>query len=122
MPTLSTETLSTIAVAGVAATALALAGVVALAIALAKVRRSHARLLSGGSGREDIVAAFDRHLAAVERLARTTDGLGREVAELRQRSSTLLHPGPDGRPDPLRRLRRRRRAPVVLGRVPRRSG
>jgi hypothetical protein len=90
VPTLSTETLSTIAVAGVAATALALAGVVALAIALAKVRRSHARLLSGGSGREDIVAAFDRHLAAVERLARTTDGLGREVAELRQRSSTLV--------------------------------
>jgi hypothetical protein len=90
VPTLSAQTLSTLAVAGTAVAVVALAGVAALASTLAKVRRSYARLLAGGSRREDIVAAVDRHLAAVDRLARTTDGLIREVAELRQRSSTLV--------------------------------
>ena len=90
MPTLSAQTLSTLAVAGTAVAVVSLAGVAALAGTLAKVRRSYARLLAGGSRREDIVAAVDRHLAAVDRLARTTDGLIREVAELRQRSSTLV--------------------------------
>jgi Protein of unknown function (DUF4446) len=90
VPTLSAQTVSTVAVVGTLVAVLALAGVAALAVALARVRRSYARLLAGGRGREDILAAIDRHLAAVERLARTTDALGREVAELRQRSSTLV--------------------------------
>jgi hypothetical protein len=90
VPTLSAESVSTVAVAGSVVAVLALAGVLGLAVALARVRRSYARLLAGGRSREDILAAVDRHLAAVERLARTTDGLGREVAELRQRTSTLV--------------------------------
>jgi len=90
VPTLSAQTLSTLAVAGTAVAVLALAGVAALGLTLARIRRGYARLLAGGSRPEDIVAAVDRHLAAVERLAGTTDGLAREVAELRQRSSTLV--------------------------------
>jgi len=90
VPTLSAQSVSTLAVAAAVVAVLALAGVVALTVSLVRVRRTYARLLAGGTGREDIIAAVDRHLAAVERLARTTEGLGREVAELRQRSSALV--------------------------------
>jgi hypothetical protein len=90
VPTLSAQTLSTLAVLSAAVALAALAGVAVLALTLSRVRRSYARLLGGGSGREDIVAAVDRHLVAVERLSRTGDDIGREVAALRQRASTLV--------------------------------
>ena len=90
MPTLSAQTLSTLAVLTTTLVVAALAGVAVLAVTLSRIRRSYARLLGGGGGREDIVAAIDRHLVAVERLSRTGDDIGREVAALRQRASTLV--------------------------------
>ena len=89
MPTLSAQTLSSLAVLATAVAVAASAGVAVLAVTLARIRRSYARLLGGGD-REDLVAAIDRHLGAVERLAKAGDEVGREVAALRLRTSTLV--------------------------------
>jgi hypothetical protein len=66
------------------------AGVLVLLSKLRQVKASYARLLAGGPEGEDILAAVDRHLAAVERMQTTSELVGREVAGLRQRVSTLV--------------------------------
>ena len=90
MRSLSVETLSTLTLVALAASLACLAGVAVLALKLAKVRGSYRRLLTGGAGREDIIAAVDRHLAAVERLHAKADLMGREIATIRQRVSGLV--------------------------------
>ena len=92
MQSISNGTLVTLTLVALAAAAVALAASVALAVALKGIRGRYAQLLAGGPEGEDILLAVDRHLAAVERLQATTELLGREVAGLRQRISTLVQP------------------------------
>jgi hypothetical protein len=67
-----------------------LAAVLALAVRLRAVRRTYARLLSGGGPGEDILTAVARQVEAVDRLRGKLNLIGRETAQLRQRVSTLV--------------------------------
>ena len=101
------------------ASSLALGVAVAvLAARLRGARRTYATLLAGGAAGEDILAAVARQVEATERLRGKLNLVGRETAQLRQRVSSL---GRHRRPDPLRRLPRRRRPSLLLGGVPRRG-
>jgi hypothetical protein len=90
VPSLSVETLSTLAIVVLGVSLACLVWVAVLAWNLAQVRRRYRRLLAGTSESEDILAAVDRHLAAVERLHDKTDLMGREIASIRQRISMLV--------------------------------
>jgi hypothetical protein len=57
---------------------------------LRAVRRTYASLLAGGDSGEDILAAIARQIDSVERLRGKLDLIGRETAQLRQRTSSLL--------------------------------
>jgi len=90
VPSLPVDTLSSLVVIELGVTVLCLAVTVALAVALLRMRVRYRRLLAGGPDSEDIVAAFDRHLAGVERLRGTVDSMGREIASIRQQISGHL--------------------------------
>jgi Protein of unknown function (DUF4446) len=64
--------------------------VFALAYRLRAVRRTYARLLAGGGDGEDILAAVARQVESVDRLRGKLNLIGRETAQLRQRTSSLV--------------------------------
>jgi Protein of unknown function (DUF4446) len=64
--------------------------VLALAYRLRAVRRTYARLLAGGGSGEDLLAAVARQVESVDRLRGKLNLIGRETAQLRQRSSSLV--------------------------------
>lgn len=66
------------------------AAVAALALRLRAVRRTYARLLAGGDGGEDLLAAVARQVEATDRLRSKLNLVGRETAQLRQRVSSLV--------------------------------
>ena len=66
------------------------AAVALLAVRLSTVRRTYARLLAGGDGGEDLLAAVTRQVEATERLRGKLNLVGRETAQLRQRVSSLV--------------------------------
>ena len=84
------QQVTALVIVALAATLCSLVASLVLTYSLHQVRRRYARLLAGGARREDLLSAVNRHLAAVERLQGRTDLLGREVAALRQRVSTLV--------------------------------
>jgi Protein of unknown function (DUF4446) len=76
---------------------LALASSLVLAVAVAVLaarlraaRRTYGRLLAGGDGGEDLLAAVARQVEATERLRGKLNLVGRETAQLRQRVSGLV--------------------------------
>jgi hypothetical protein len=76
---------------------LALAATLALGVAVAvlaarlrAVRRTYGRLLAGGGGGEDLLAAVARQVEATDRLRGKLNLVGRETAQLRQRVSSLV--------------------------------
>jgi hypothetical protein len=90
VPSLPVETLSSLVVIELGVTVLCLAATLVLAAMLVRTRNRYRRLLAGGPDPEDVIAAFDRHLAAVERLRGTVDSMGREIASIRQQVSGHL--------------------------------
>jgi uncharacterized protein RhaS with RHS repeats len=64
--------------------------VAVLAARLRAVRRTYGRLLAGGDGGEDLLAAVARQVEATERLRGKLNLVGRETAQLRQRVSSLV--------------------------------
>jgi Protein of unknown function (DUF4446) len=75
----------------------ALAAILALGVAVAVLatrlraaRRTWGRLLAGGDGGEDLLAAVTRQIEATERLRGQLNLVGRETAQLRQRVSSLV--------------------------------
>jgi hypothetical protein len=87
---LPAEDLTLLVYVALGATAVLCVVVAALALRLRAVRRTYARLLAGGHGGEDLLAAVARQVEAVERLRGKLDLIGRETAQLRQRVSTLV--------------------------------
>ena len=64
--------------------------VAVLAARLRAARRIYGRLLAGGEGGEDLLAAVARQVEATERLRGKLNLVGRETAQLRQRVSNLV--------------------------------
>jgi hypothetical protein len=64
--------------------------VAVLAARLRAARRTYGRLLAGGDGGEDLLAAVARQVEATERLGGKLNLIGRETAQLRQRVSRLV--------------------------------
>ena len=64
--------------------------VAVLAARLRAARHTYSRLLAGGDGGEDLLAAVARQVEATERLRRKLNLVGRETAQLRQRVSSLV--------------------------------
>jgi len=64
--------------------------VLALTYRLRAVRRTYARLLAGGDSGEDLLAAVARQVESVDRLRGKLNLIGRETAQLRQRTSSLV--------------------------------
>jgi Protein of unknown function (DUF4446) len=64
--------------------------VAVLAARLRAARRTYGRLLAGGDGGEDLLAAVARQVDATERLRGKLNLVGRETAQLRQRVSSLV--------------------------------
>jgi hypothetical protein len=90
VPELSVDNLTVLVVVSLGLSLLLALGVVLLALRLRAVRHTYARLLAGGGRNEDLLAAVTRHLAAVERLSRRVDQIGRQTAEDRQLISGLV--------------------------------
>jgi len=87
---LPAERLTLLVYVALAATlALGLA-VAILAARLRAARRTYGRLLAGGDGGEDLLAAVARQVEATERLRGKLNLVGRETAQLRQRVSTMV--------------------------------
>ena len=64
--------------------------VAVLAARLRAARRTYGRLLAGGDGGEDLLAAVARQIEATDRLRGKLNLVGRETAQLRQRVSSLV--------------------------------
>lgn len=77
---MSRDTTQLLAVVGLGIAVLALGAAVSLALRLAGLRRAYTLLQS--SGREDFVSVVGRHVEA-------TEGLGKQVADLRADTGTL---------------------------------
>lgn len=90
MAALSPKALTALVLVSLALTVILLVVVVVLLRRLGAVQASYRRLLRGGDGREDFVAATDRHIAHVDELSSKLDLVGREVARVRQRTSMML--------------------------------
>ena len=90
MSPLPAERLTLLVYVALAATlALGLA-VAILAARLRAARRTYGRLLAGGDGDEDLLAAVARQIEATDRLRGKLNLVGRETAQLRQRVSSLV--------------------------------
>jgi hypothetical protein len=86
---LPAERLTLLVYAALGGNLVLLAAVALLGWRLRAVRRTYARLLDGGSG-EDLLAAVARQVEAVDRLRGKLNLVGRETAQLRQRTSTMV--------------------------------
>ena len=89
MSPLPAERLTLLVYAALGGNLVLLAAVALLGWRLRAVRRTYARLLDGGSG-EDLLAAVARQVEAVDRLRGKLNLVGRETAQLRQRTSTMV--------------------------------
>jgi Protein of unknown function (DUF4446) len=87
---LPAEDLTLLVVFALVANLVLCAAVAALAVRLRGLRRTYARLLAGGDGREDLLAAVARQVDATDRLRSKLNLVGRETAQLRQRVSSLV--------------------------------
>ena len=90
MPTLPAERLTLLVSLALGLVAVLAVAVLVLAVRLRAVRRTYARLLPGGGSGEDVLAAVNRQIEAVESLRGKLHLIGRETAQLRQRVSTLV--------------------------------
>jgi Protein of unknown function (DUF4446) len=89
VPALSVERLTVLVYASLFACALLLLAVLALGLRLARIRRTYAQVLDGVP-HGDLLAAVSRQIQSVRDLQRTTELIGRETAQLRQRVSSAV--------------------------------
>jgi hypothetical protein len=87
---LPAERLTLLVYVALTATLLLGVAVAVLAARLHAARRAWGRLLAGGDGGEDLLAAVTRQIEATERLRGKLNLVGRETAQLRQRVSNLV--------------------------------
>jgi len=87
---LPAERLTLLIYIALGATVVLAVAVAVLAVRLRAARRTWGRLLAGGDGGEDLLAAVTRQIEATERLRGKLNLVGRETAELRQRVSHLV--------------------------------
>jgi Protein of unknown function (DUF4446) len=87
---LPAERLTLLIYIALGATVVLAVAVAVLAVRLRAARRTWGRLLAGGDGGEDLLAAVTRQIEATERLRGELNLVGRETAELRQRVSHLV--------------------------------
>jgi hypothetical protein len=87
---LPAEKLTLLVYVALAATLALAVAVAVLAVRLRQARRTYGRLLAGGHGGEDLLAAVARQVEATERLRGKLNLVGRETAQLRQRVSNLV--------------------------------
>ena len=90
MSPLPAERLTLLVYLALAATLALGVAVAVLAVRLRAARRVYGRLLAGGDGGEDLLAAVTRQIEATERLRGKLNLIGRETAQLRQRVSGLV--------------------------------
>jgi hypothetical protein len=87
---LPAERLTLLIYVALAATLALAVAVAVLAARLRAARRAWGRLLAGGDGGEDLLAAVTRQIEATDRLRGKLNLVGRETAQLRQRVSSLI--------------------------------
>jgi hypothetical protein len=87
---LPAERLTLLVYLALAATLILGVAVAVLAARLRAARRTYGRLLAGGDGAEDLLAAVSRQIEATDRLRGKLNLVGRETAQLRQRVSSLI--------------------------------
>jgi hypothetical protein len=87
---LPAEWLTLLVYVALAATLALGVAVAVLATRLRAARRAWGRLLAGGDGGEDLLAAVTRQIEATDRLRGKLNLVGRETAQLRQRVSSLV--------------------------------
>ena len=90
MSPLPAERLTLLVYLALAATLALGVAVAVLAARLRAARRTWGRLLAGGDGGEDLLAAVTRQIEATDRLRGKLNLVGRETAQLRQRVSNLV--------------------------------
>ena len=90
MSPLPAERLTVLVYLALGASLVLAVAVAVLAARLRAARRTYGRLLAGGDGGEDLLAAVARQVEATERLGGKLNLIGRETAQLRQRVSSLV--------------------------------